>query len=217
MPPRAPRAAKPKGAKAAPKAPQTVIVLTPSPPGSSEPPRAVMVPVEVQAKPRARPPKVDSDKPKAKKRRPLKKKRATPEPLSRGWRVLSGAAAALFLVSAILQHDDPDGWAWAAMYAAPCAIGAWVAAGRRLRWVVPGVVCAVAALWALATVPEVARRGELGDLAAPMRADNSAEILRELGGLVLVAAYTGALARHLLPPRAPSKKRKARARFKPHG
>lgn len=83
--------------------PQQVLVLQPAPSGSSEPPRAVMVPIE-EAAPRRAPKKVapQSISPKPRPRDPLLP-----------WRWGAALAAAVFIAAAIRLGLLPDGVPWA--------------------------------------------------------------------------------------------------------
>lgn len=82
--------------------PQQVLVLQPAPSGSSEPPRAVMVPIE-EAAPRRAAKKVapQSIAPKPKQRDPLMP-----------WRWGAAIGAAIFIAAAIRLGLLPDGVPW---------------------------------------------------------------------------------------------------------
>lgn len=97
-------------------------------------------------------------------------------------RLAAAAFAVLFAWSAAVQWNDPDPIRWTLIYAAACALSAWVALGRRpappLRW---GLL-AVATAWALTLAPRVIAAADF----------TGTEEERELAGLLLVAF--GALA-----------------------
>lgn len=96
---KAPRPSAPRAA-----APQQVLVLQPAPSGSSEPPRAVMVPIEEAAPRRAAAKKIaaQSIAPKPKPHDPLLP-----------WRWGAAVAAAIFIATAIRLGLLPDGVPWA--------------------------------------------------------------------------------------------------------
>jgi hypothetical protein len=107
-------------------------------------------------------------------------------------RVAAGALAALFVVAAALQLNDPDPLGWTAIYAAAALAAALAASGRGV-WPLAATVGLVAAVWAAAMAPAAAK---LGDLARAMGPDTGAEEARELVGLLLVAAAMAALVVH---------------------
>lgn len=88
--------------------PQQVLVLQPPPSGSSEPPRAVMVPIE-EAAPRRAPKKVaaQSIAPARPGRRPKPRDPLVP------WRWGAAVAAAVFIAAAIRLGLLPGGLPWA--------------------------------------------------------------------------------------------------------
>jgi hypothetical protein len=120
-------------------------------------------------------------------------------------RAASAIVALLFAVCAALQLDDPDPVGWLAIYAAAAAASG-LAAARRLPVTLPVAIALVALTWAGSFAPGVVRGGALLELAKAMGPEPRAEEARELLGLVLVAAWMGALLvarRRLAPPRRP--------------
>lgn len=107
---------------------------------------------------------------------------------NRAFAVANGLAAAMFLVSAALQYNDPDPLRWAAMYgagAAACLLHGRVRWHRALALVV--ALCALG--WAasqLGILPRLA----IGDLFKSMKAETPAiEESREFLGLLLVGGW----------------------------
>jgi hypothetical protein len=102
--------------------------------------------------------------------------------------------AALFLVSAALQYNDPDPLGWIAIYVA--AAVACVQLGRHERsWVVPLLVLVAAVAWIGTLAPGVVREVAPDDLFKSMDdKGGSAELARECGGLAIVAAWMALIA-----------------------
>jgi hypothetical protein len=105
---------------------------------------------------------------------------------------------AVFLLAAAVQYNDPDGLAWMVLYATAAAVAVGLAGRGRLPGgaAAPALVATVALVWA-ATLVFVGDR----DLATPANlfggwemADASIEKSREVGGLVIVAAWMTFLA-----------------------
>jgi hypothetical protein len=108
--------------------------------------------------------------------------------VSRAFRVAAGVMAALFLVSAAVQWNDPDPVYWIAVYGAAAVLAARAAQGD---------VPLIANLIALLAFALLAGRA-LPDLLAAREAafthwqmlDSSDELAREAGGLLLCAAWS---------------------------
>lgn len=99
-------------------------------------------------------------------------------------RAFAMVCTALFGTSAAVQWNDPDPFAWVALYGA--------AAGLSLAYIASAVpplayfvLAGVAGLWAASLVPAVAAEASF----------TANEVERELGGLVLVAAAMVTLGR----------------------
>lgn len=108
---------------------------------------------------------------------------------------LNWGMAALFAVAAAMQVNDPDPAAWVAIYAA--AAVACLLHGRVSRgWAAQGAVGAIALFWAAALLARLEGPVELGevfDLGAEMMGETT-ELLREAGGLLLLALWMAILA-----------------------
>lgn len=106
--------------------------------------------------------------------------------------LLNTLMVCLFLFAAGVQHNDPDSLRWIAIYLAAALVGCWVFIDR-VRWPVPALVAAVALAWAASLAPGVA--GRVGDLFAEWEMANPAvEVTREVGGLLIVAAWMAVVA-----------------------
>ena len=96
--------------------------------------------------------------------------------------------AAMFLVSAALQLNDPDPAAWTLLYAA--AAGACLVAGRLIwAWALAAAVALVSFFWAGTLLP-VLHEMVFSDLFKAMKAETPViEESRELLGLLLVGGW----------------------------
>ena len=108
---------------------------------------------------------------------------------SRTFRWINGFVAAMFLVSAAIQFNDPDPWRWAMVYAA--AAVACLTTGRlSWSWAVAALVALVSLVWA-GTMISVLRDLAFADLFKSMQAQTPIiEEGREFLGLILVGAWT---------------------------
>lgn len=108
--------------------------------------------------------------------------------------VVNGLMAALFVVAAGLQYNDPDPIRWAALYTGAAIACAQL--GRHRRDLVAPLVVGLAALaWAAAMIPTMLDEVRFADLFKSMDdKGGAAELAREQGGLVIVAAWMAALA-----------------------
>ncbi|MCK6521426.1 transmembrane 220 family protein [Myxococcota bacterium] len=103
-------------------------------------------------------------------------------------RALHGLAVALFVLSAAVQHNDPDPWGWAAVYLVAAALAGLSAAGRPSPSLARGLV-GVASLWALSIVPSLGPV-TLDELVSDMEMLRpEVELARELGGLLIITLY----------------------------
>ncbi len=106
-----------------------------------------------------------------------------------GFDLANLALAALFLVAAALQYNDPDPELWMPLYLGAMA-GCLLVWRAPAHWLLPAAVAAVALGWAATMAPTVLPRFVLADLVRSMKAENPAiEESRELGGLLIVAAW----------------------------
>jgi hypothetical protein len=107
--------------------------------------------------------------------------------------VLNCVMAACFVFSAAVQYNDPDPARWVAMYALAAVACALHVAGRRY-WALPAAVGLIALAWAATLAPRVVGKVAFGELfeAFEMK-DVRVEEAREMGGLLIVAAWMAAL------------------------
>ncbi|MEW5917083.1 MAG: transmembrane 220 family protein [Gemmatimonadota bacterium] len=108
---------------------------------------------------------------------------------SKAWRVADVVFLLLFVLSAVVQYNDPDPYVWMAIYAGG-AVACWLSLRDRLpRWL-PMVIALVAILWATTILPRVLGRVPFLDMfAAWEMKDVGIEESREMYGLFLVAAW----------------------------
>ncbi len=103
--------------------------------------------------------------------------------------------AALFVVSAGLQYNDPDPWRWIALYGA-AAVATMAALHLRGGWVAALVVGLVAAVWAATLWHSVSGHVEVTDFWRKMsEKGGKVEEMREAGGLSIVAGWLAVSAR----------------------
>jgi hypothetical protein len=100
----------------------------------------------------------------------------------------------VFLVAAALQYNDPDPLRWVAVYGL-AALACLLALAGRLPRPAPALVGVAALAWAAVIAPGVVGRVSLGDLfeSYAMKSE-PVEEAREMGGLLIVAAWMGVLA-----------------------
>jgi len=112
----------------------------------------------------------------------------------RWWVSFRWLMVVLLLISAALQLNDPDPLRWIAIYLG-AALVTLVSEGRRHSALLCAAVAAVALVWAAILAPSVVGQVSIGQLFEPMEARGGAvERGRELGGLLIVAAWTAVLA-----------------------
>ncbi len=100
---------------------------------------------------------------------------------------------ACFLFSVIVQYNDPDPLPWMLIYGlagAACVL----AILNRGKWLVPAAIGAAALVWAITLAPSVIGKVALGELfeAFEMK-DETIEIAREMGGLLIVSFWMAVL------------------------
>jgi len=111
----------------------------------------------------------------------------------RGLGIANYGFAALFIVAAVLQHNDPDPTQWIAMYvgsAAACL--SW----RRHQdaWWLSGAVAGAALVWAAALAPDVIGQVGAKEFFESMdKKGGNAELAREFGGLLIIGGWMVAL------------------------
>ncbi|MGE5926135.1 MAG: transmembrane 220 family protein [Gemmatimonadota bacterium] len=111
-------------------------------------------------------------------------------------RTVSAVMGVLFLVAALSLYNDPDPIAWMGIYGA-AAVTAFAGAADRLpRWLPVGVGI-IAVVWAARLLPQMAGHVPLAELVREFEATTPLiQEGRAALGLILVAAWMGALAFH---------------------
>ena len=102
----------------------------------------------------------------------------------------------IYLLSAAVQYNDPDGILWATVYL--CAAGMCIAKirNRMQRWL-PPVLLAISLVWIGFLVPRIVGQTSLTEVFASISMQTKAvEEAREIGGLLLIALWAGALSCH---------------------
>ncbi|HKK75964.1 MAG TPA: transmembrane 220 family protein [Saprospiraceae bacterium] len=91
----------------------------------------------------------------------------------------------LFLLSAVAQYNDPDPWAWMALYGFVAVVLIFAALGKRNKWV-PIAGIAVCVIWIATLLPEFINWLQMGmpNIAGSMKTEEPhIEYTREFLGL----------------------------------
>ena len=100
---------------------------------------------------------------------------------------------AMFIFSVAVQYNDPDPVRWMAIYGF-AALACLLELIRNQRWSFPAGIGLIALSWATSIAPHV-HGVRIADLFAEFEMKNEmVEQAREMGGLLLVALWMGALA-----------------------
>lgn len=119
-------------------------------------------------------------------------------------KLLNGVMFAAFALSIAVQYNDPDPVAWIALYgsAAACCGLFWI--GLRFWWA-PAIVCFAALAWIGLSIPGLAAAEDpivWGDVfGQPAMKTMAVELVREIGGLAIVAIWMAVLAVRFRQPR----------------
>jgi len=112
---------------------------------------------------------------------------------ARAFVAINAGMGVLFLISAVLQYNDPDPLRWIVLWAAAAA-ACFIQRRFRQAWLVAGAVCVVALLWAALLAPTALPGLELADLAGEMKAETpQIELGREILGLLIIAVWMAVL------------------------
>ena len=110
------------------------------------------------------------------------------------FRVVNSVMAAIFVLGAAVQYNDPDPWRWIAIYGA-AAVSCLLDSRLRPGWVAPAAVGVASLVWIAASAPRILPHLVIRDLVRPMQEKTPAiEESRELLGLVIIAVWMGLLA-----------------------
>jgi hypothetical protein len=108
--------------------------------------------------------------------------------------IANGVMSLLFAFAVVVQINDPDPFAWMAIYGLAC-VACVLAMLRRGHWLVPAAVGAAAIIWSATIAPRVLGRVPFLDMfnEFEMR-DMGIEESREMYGLLMIAAWMTVLA-----------------------
>jgi hypothetical protein len=110
------------------------------------------------------------------------------------WRIADALLFLMFLLSVVVQFNDPDPIRWAAIYGAAALVCLLSLMGRVRKWQ-PLVVGAIALVWALTIAPRVVGRVDPQSMfsAWEMKSEGIEES-REMYGLLIVAFWMALVA-----------------------
>jgi hypothetical protein len=110
------------------------------------------------------------------------------------WTVADAVFLAAFVMSVVVQLNDPDPWAWVGLYGAAAVVTALSLAGRG-AWYAAGAVAAVAVGWAVTLAPRVIGTVPFRDMFGAFEMESVAiEESREMYGLLIIATWMVAVA-----------------------
>lgn len=108
------------------------------------------------------------------------------------FKLINLVMALLFLLSVVVQFNDPDPLLWIAIYAL-CAVACLLVFTEYKHWIFPALVATLAIVWVISLVPslyphlaDINWREVLGSV--EMKSTQT-EIVREIGGLLIAAAW----------------------------
>lgn len=114
--------------------------------------------------------------------------------MTRLWTIANAVMLLAFVLSVIVQFNDPDPLLWAAIYAV-AALVCWLEIRRRTNPWLPAVIAAASLAWAVTLAPRVIGKVPFGAMFAEFEmADIGVEESREMYGLVLIALWMIAVA-----------------------
>jgi hypothetical protein len=102
----------------------------------------------------------------------------------------------IYLLSAAVQYNDPDGLLWAAIYLAAAGMCAMQFRKNSPRWL-PRALLLVSVVLIGALLPSIVGQVSLEEIFASISMQTRAvEEAREIGGLLLVGLWAGVLSYH---------------------
>ena len=114
--------------------------------------------------------------------------------MTRAWTVANAVMLVAFVMSVIVQFNDPDPLLWAAIYAV-AALVCWLEIRRRTNPWLPAGMAAASLAWAATLAPRVIGKVPFGAMFAEFEmANTGVEESREMYGLVLIALWMIAVA-----------------------
>ena len=99
----------------------------------------------------------------------------------------------LFVLFAVVQYNDPDPWAWIALYTFVAVVSGFAASGRYNRYVLLGGL-AICLIWMITLVPDFISWIKMGapTITGSMKAEEPhIELTREFLGLLVCGAALG--------------------------
>ena len=109
------------------------------------------------------------------------------------FKVANWLMIAAFLFSVAVQYNDPDPIRWMLVYGL-AALACVLKLRGRLPWQFPAALGAAAFGWAASIAPRVIGKTTFGDMFQSFHMINAVvEEAREMGGLLIVAAWMGVL------------------------
>lgn len=121
-------------------------------------------------------------------------------PMPTGLRIANITMLCAFVLSGVMQHNDPDPWGWMALYTVAACI-CLVFHMRRLPWYLSGSLVLFATGWFVSLLPEVMGQVSFSEIWGAvtgqenMNKENKVEEVREAGGTLMVAAWSYFLCR----------------------
>lgn len=120
------------------------------------------------------------------------------------WVVLQWLMTAAFVLSTVVQWNDPDPIPWMAIYGGAAVLSAWAALRPfGYPWWAPAIVAVIALVWSTTLLPQVWGKVRIAELfeAWEMKSPRI-EVAREAGGLLIVTVWMAitALVRLALHP-----------------
>jgi hypothetical protein len=110
---------------------------------------------------------------------------------SRLWRILDGVMLVMFVMSIVVQFNDPDPALWITIYLL-AAIVTFMSLRNSLPWQGGAAVAAIALIWAATLAPSVIGKVRFLDMFGAFEMKNEGiELSREMYGLLLIAVWTG--------------------------
>jgi len=126
------------------------------------------------------------------------------------FRVANWVMTAAFLFSVAVQYNDPDPLRWIVLYGLAVLACVLCTLGQH-SWYLPAAVGATAFGWAASLAPDVVGRTSFGEMFQSFEMINTVvEEAREMGGLLIVAAWMSVLVIAAKKPN-PKKTKKGRS------
>lgn len=100
----------------------------------------------------------------------------------------------IYLLCAAAQYNDPDALPWITLYLSAATMCAVRLCKQLPQWL-PGVLFVISLLWMAALLPGIVGQVTPGEVVASISMQTTAvEEAREMGGLALVALWSGIIA-----------------------